>query len=78
MRRDFPSSADEAALSCFRIYALDQKNRVLVRDDLIAPDKAAAVSRALSSLAGVDGWIAFELWQDARRVYKARRDAGVS
>jgi hypothetical protein len=59
---------------CFRVYALDRTNKILASNDLIAPDKKTAVSRALSSLYDVDGWAAFELWRDARRVHKARRE----
>jgi hypothetical protein len=69
---------NEVAVLCFRVYALDRKNQVLVSDDLIAPDRKTAVSRALSSLHDIDGWAAFELWRDARRVYKARREVEAS
>jgi hypothetical protein len=69
---------NEIPVLCFRVYALDRKNKILASNDLIAPDRQTAVSRALSSLHSIDGWAAFELWRDARRVYKAQREVGRS
>jgi hypothetical protein len=58
---------------CFRFYAMDRKNQIVVRDDLVAADKYSAISRALTTLSGVEEWVAFELWQNARRIHKERR-----
>jgi len=60
-------------MAYFRWYFFDKTKHLLESNDLIAPDKTAAISRVRALLASEETWFAFELWQNARRVHKELR-----